>query len=230
MTASARTDGDAARPGIVGANGVELTPRGRRTRGKLVAAAREVLEAVGYPAATVTGVTDKSGVSLGTFYRYFDNKEELFLLLLRSLVETLYDAVGGAWQSDDAEESLRVSTLRYLTAYHENRLLIGALRDMASSVPKAAELWWELRQQTYQRMRGNMEDLASRRGMNPDLAVAALGGMVEQFAYFWYVEGERYGHVRDMPPLEEAARDLSTIWHRSLYLDGEASAARRSHG
>jgi AcrR family transcriptional regulator len=213
-------DVDAVVPdfGVLDPDQLALTPRGKRTRARLVQAARELLEDVGYPAATVTEVTRRSGVSLGTFYRYFDNKEELFLLLLRSLVETLYDSVGGVWRDDDVQGSLKDTTKRYLTAYCDNGRLIAALRDMASSVPEAAQLWWELRMHTYRRMVVHLTEVAEKRGLQPDLAVAALGGMVEQFAYFWYVEGERYG--RQQPSLDDAAFNLSQLWYRSIYLDG----------
>lgn len=219
MSSSLDTGALAPDFGFLDADTLDLTPRGKRTRARLVQAARELLEDVGYPAATVTEITRRSGVSLGTFYRYFVNKEALFLLLLRSLVETLYSAVGGTWRNDDVQGSLRESTQRYLTAYYDNRRLIAALRDMASSVPDAASLWWELRMRTYRRMHVYLVEPANQHGLQPDLAVAALGGMVEQFAFFWYVEGERHG--RELPTLDEAAQTLSQMWYRSIYSDND---------
>ena len=192
-----------------------ITARGERTRKRLVEGARELLEEVGYKNATVTEITQRSGVSLGTFYRYFDNREALFLLLLRSVVGVLYESVTGAWTPGDPQTSLRETTRRYLQAYYDNRHLIAALRDMASSVPQAAELWWELRMYTFSRMERHYGDVDASDGQQRKLAITALGGMVEQFAYYWYVEGERYS--RKQPNIDHAAESLSQIWYRSLY-------------
>lgn len=195
-----------------------LTPRGERTRQRLLQGARELLEEVGYREATVTAITRRSGVSLGTFYRYFENREALFLLLLRSLVGVLYDSVTGTWTRDDVAASLRRTTRCYLEAYYENRLLIASMMDMASSVPEAAELWWELRQYTYSRMERHLDGQgAIEEGFDPRLAVAALGGMVEQFAHYWYVQGERYD--REPPALDEAADTLGAIWYRACFVE-----------
>ena len=201
--------------GAFGSSEATFTPRGLRTRGKLIEAAREILEEVGYPDATVTLITQRSGVSLGTFYRYFENKEQLFLLLLRSLVLTLYEAVSGTWRPDDVLGSLRESSRRYLTAYNDNRKLIAAMRDMASSVPDGAALWWELRLHTYKRMEHYLTSVVTGRGLDPAMTVSALGGMVEQFAYYWFVEAERYG--REPPDIDEAADTLGRIWYETLY-------------
>ena len=55
-----------------------LTPRGQRTRGRLVAAARQVFQEVPFAEARITDITARAGVASGTFYTYFDSKEDLF--------------------------------------------------------------------------------------------------------------------------------------------------------
>lgn len=202
----------------------KLTSRGERTRQRLMQSARDLLEEVGYHDSTVTDITERSGVSLGSFYRYFDNKEELYLLLLQSLVQELYDSVGGTWDETDVEGSLRRSTLRYLEAYHANRRLISALQDMAGVVPESARLWWELRLRTFQRMQRFLEN-SSDEGDGPHYVASALGGMVEQFANYWYVQGERHGGKP--PPLDEAAVTLARLWYRAVYADKKLKTRRR---
>jgi AcrR family transcriptional regulator len=185
--------------------------------------ARRLLEEVGYHDSTVTDITERSGVSLGSFYRYFDNKEELYLLLLQSLVQELYNSVGGVWDAKDVEGSLRRSTMRYLEAYHVNRRLISALQDMAGVVPESARLWWELRLRTFQRMQRFLDN--SSDSSDADYVASALGGMVEQFANYWYVQGERHGGKP--PPLEEAAVTLARLWYRAVYADKTPKSRRR---
>src|SRR5262245_41249262 len=191
------------------------TPKGRNTRDRILEAGRSVIEQRGYFASSVTEITGRSGVALGTFYRYFDSKDVLFLQLLEQLIKDLFESVNGSWGKDDEMENLRESSLRYLTAYHSNRKLIAGMIQMAGAVPECAALWWDLRTRTYDRMKRYVEKSKVGRELNPELTAIALGSMVEQFAYYWYVEAERNG--KRVPKLEEAADVLSQIWYRAVY-------------
>lgn len=59
-----------------------VTARGVRTRASLVAAARTVFERAGYLDARLTDITKEANCSTGTFYTYFDNKEQIFAAVL----------------------------------------------------------------------------------------------------------------------------------------------------
>lgn len=191
------------------------TPKGRNTKARILEVGRSVLEQRGYFDTSVGEITRRADVALGTFYRYFDNKDALCLELLETLVTELYESVSGSWARDDTIENLRVSSLRYLTAYYANRRLIAAMLQMAGAVPACAALWWALRKRTYDRMKRYLVLSKSARPLDPDLTATALGSMVEQFAYYWYVEAERNG--KPVPTLEQAADVLSRIWYRTVY-------------
>ena len=55
-----------------------LTARGLRTRENLVSAAHRVFERTPFPDARLSDITAEAGVAAGTFYTYFDAKEEIF--------------------------------------------------------------------------------------------------------------------------------------------------------
>src|SRR4051812_43096095 len=61
------------------------TERGRRTVRKLLEAAAQEFGARGFHEAAITGITARAGVALGTFYTYFQSKEELFRALVRDM-------------------------------------------------------------------------------------------------------------------------------------------------
>lgn len=70
------------------------TERGRRTlRAILDAAATEFGER-GFHDTGITHITQRAGVALGTFYTYFDSKEEVFRALVRDLSAQVRDTVG----------------------------------------------------------------------------------------------------------------------------------------
>ncbi len=58
------------------------TKRGRETRDKLLVAAEKEFGERGFHEAAISGITQSAGVALGTFYVYFDSKEEIFRALV----------------------------------------------------------------------------------------------------------------------------------------------------
>jgi AcrR family transcriptional regulator len=196
------------------------TAKGLRTRQRLLESGRAVLEERGYFEATVGDIAGRADVALGSFYRYFGNKDRLFLLLLEELVEKLYASTGGSWRGDDTQAALKATTRRYLESYYEERRLIAALLQMAAAVPECAALWWELRTRTHARMAEYLRlAVPQPEGRAPMLA-SALGSMVERFAHHWFVEAERLG--RETPTLDEAADVLASIWYGAVYREMES--------
>lgn len=58
------------------------TARGRRTRDKLLQAAEVEFGDKGFHETSISGITHRAGVALGTFYTYFESKEEIFQALV----------------------------------------------------------------------------------------------------------------------------------------------------
>src|SRR5918994_985060 len=64
-----------------------LTPKARRTRGRILEAALGLFADRGYEATTMRDVAREAGASLGLAYRYFASKEEFALALYMGLAE-----------------------------------------------------------------------------------------------------------------------------------------------
>src|SRR3712207_9046809 len=58
------------------------TERGRKTLRRLIEAAAAEFGERGFHEAAITGITPRAGVALGTFYTYFESKEEVFRALV----------------------------------------------------------------------------------------------------------------------------------------------------
>src|SRR6185503_3465171 len=57
--------------------------RSRRSYEALISAAEELFAVHGYDAIGTPEIAQKAGVSVGTFYRYFDDKHEVYLEIMR---------------------------------------------------------------------------------------------------------------------------------------------------
>lgn len=62
-----------------------VTPRGQKTRAKLLKAAESVFGEKGYERASIADITRKGGVALGTFYVYFPDKQSIFVEVVDEL-------------------------------------------------------------------------------------------------------------------------------------------------
>ena len=67
------------------------TARGRKTLRKLLDAAREEFGAKGFHDASVAGITMQAGIAQGTFYIYYESKEDIFRDLVLDLGRQLRD-------------------------------------------------------------------------------------------------------------------------------------------
>jgi len=70
------------------------TARGRKTRERLLEAAEIEFGARGFHDASISGITHRAGVALGTFYTYFESKEEIFSALVRYMSERTRQWIG----------------------------------------------------------------------------------------------------------------------------------------
>lgn len=85
---------------VSSSNKAPKTERGRRTRNKLLEAAEVEFGEKGFHEAAISGITYRAGVALGTFYTYFESKEEVFRALVRYMSrrtrERISERIAGA--------------------------------------------------------------------------------------------------------------------------------------
>jgi AcrR family transcriptional regulator len=114
------------------------TERGRRTVRKLLEAAAEEFGTRGYHEAAITGITQRAGVALGTFYTYFESKEELFRALVRDMSQAtrahVAEAVRGAPDRIAAERIGLAAFIRFTRAHPELYRIIEEAQFVAEDV------------------------------------------------------------------------------------------------
>ena len=85
------------------------TARGQRTLRKILMAALEEFGERGFSDASIVGITRRAKVALGTFYTYFDSKEEVFRALVQDMSDQVRDHVAPALK--DAKDGLDAERL-----------------------------------------------------------------------------------------------------------------------
>lgn len=206
--------------------GEPVTARGRRTRAQLLAAAAEVFAEKRYLATNIADIVARAGVAHGTFYRYFDSKEQIFsevaLDIQRRLLHADAEEGAGAdmpeFRSPSEELLWRITRAnrRYLSIYRENRRLMAVLEQVATFNDEMRAMRRETRTAFVERAQRSIERMQSaglaHRDLDARYAANALGAMVDRFCYVTFVLDEPF-------ELDEAARTLSVLWARSLGLE-----------
>ncbi len=92
--------------------------RSKRMVRALLDATAKVLVEEGWSAASTNRVADVAGVSVGSLYQYFPNKESLVLTLAREHGEAMVAAIEKALENSEEEQSLTVreAIARYVSA------------------------------------------------------------------------------------------------------------------
>lgn len=148
-----------------------------RNRQRLLEAATEIFSAGG-PQASLEAVARKAGVGIGTLYRHFPTRDDLFDAVYRHEVDILGDLAEELAREADPVEALR-------TWLRANVRLVATKRGMIEALQLAAHGSSELKAYTYQRIVGAVALLRGRAveaglirdDVSPEEIVATLFGI-----------------------------------------------------
>ena len=149
------------------------TAKGRRTENELRDAARELISSEGYANTTIVGITETAGKSLGSFYNYFESKEELWQAATDAALESVGDyldslTVGFEDPVEKFTQSFRLSGRLFRLEPQLSRVL---LNSEAAAFAAAGGL--------APRSRRDIESAAAQGRFDvddPDLALAIVAG------------------------------------------------------
>lgn len=101
---------------------VPRTARGRQTLRKLLDAAAKEFGEKGFHEASISGITRRAGTALGSFYTYFDSKDEIFRALVKDMSEQVATHAKGAVTPDLTPFEIERAALRaFLDFVRENK-------------------------------------------------------------------------------------------------------------
>ena len=174
-------------------------PRSRKgalTRARIVEAAKAVFEEQGFLEARISDIADRAGLSHGSFYHYFESKEQIFHEVASAIDAEL--AAGMAIVLDRAskatpEERLTGALRLHFETYRKEARMMGVIEQVQrhDDAVRAARRAHHL---THGRQVAESIEQLQRYGLadptlDPQLAAAALGAMTWGFAEQWLLQG-----------------------------------------
>jgi AcrR family transcriptional regulator len=115
----------------------DLRPRGEKTRLRLLEAGARVLPARGYHDARVDDIVEAAGVSHGTFYRYFSNKDDFFRTLAEAASARMIELIDRL-RLDAEPDELRGWLREWFAAYAADGGVISTWQEMQTNEELAA--------------------------------------------------------------------------------------------
>ncbi len=166
------------------------TARGLRTRETLVAAARRVFERDGFINSRLTDITAEAACSIGTFYTYFDSKEEIFTAVMQATQDDMMHP-GLPHVDEDPQNAAAIfesSNRAYLEAYARNAKLMLLLEQVATIDPEFRRLR-VARSNAFavrnaKRIAWLQENGYADPSLDPVMTARALSSIISRMAYY----------------------------------------------
>jgi AcrR family transcriptional regulator len=195
--------------------------KGAQTRARLLEAAKAVFEDTGFLEARISDIAERAGLSHGSFYHYFESKEQIF----REVAETqeaLLTAPPDPVAEPETEgltewDRLLRANRRYLERYRDNGRIMGVIEEVSRYDEHVNEA-----RMARQKHFADRSERAIRRlqeageadpSVDPEIAALALGSMVARMAELWLVD-----HWGDYD-FDTVAEQVTLLWANAIRLD-----------
>lgn len=178
-----------------------------------------MFEADGYEGASISRIVTEADVSRGTFYLYFETKQDVFSELVRGLQAAILEfqddvpSAGPAEPGRHPQRAIEASIRAFLGFYRDNARLLSVLEQVATYHPVFRPMRLEMRRAV---AKGAARFIAAMqrsgevdRLLDPRIAATALTGMVDRFAFVWFILGEDFEE-------DEVVANLARLWLQSI--------------
>ena len=195
--------------------------KGAQTRARLLEAAKHVFEEDGFLDARVTDIAERAGLSHGSFYHYFESKEEIFREVAATVDERLSAPLGAVIMDPSSratpQERIREAMRLYFESYRAQAKIMGLIEQVSrydeevGAVRRARHLRYaeQIAESIRQMQRHGLADSK----LNPEIAAHGLGSMTSRFAEQWLVQRAF------SCSLEDAVDQLSLLYVNAMGLD-----------
>ena len=184
------------------------TERGRRTLRKLLDASAIEFGEKGFHEASVSSITRRAGVALGSFYTYFDSKDALFRALVLDMSENVRTSARAAIDEDmGALDTERAALTAFLDFASDHKEVYRIIDEAEFVDPASYRTHYEtIAERIGQRLRKGAEAGEMREDLGEVEAWAVMGMNVFMGLRFAIWAGER-----DTLSHEDIARQINRL-------------------
>jgi AcrR family transcriptional regulator len=197
--------------------------KGVRTRERLVEAAREIFEEQGFTEARISDIAERAGQSHGSFYYYFDSKEEVFREVAAAVDDQLFAPLDDVIMAKSwlaPQQRIREAMRRHLESYRQHARIMALIEQVSRHDAEVNALRVARHKRHTDEVTKSIRQMQRRKiaDTNLDAAIVAVafGALTHRFAEIWLVQG-----AVDCS-LEHAVEQLSRLFENALRLKAPA--------
>jgi AcrR family transcriptional regulator len=171
--------------------------KGAQSRARLLAAAKEIFEENGFLDARISDIAERAGLSHGSFYHYFDSKEEIFREVAEAVEDQLSAPVGSVIldPTSDATPRERIGEAMrlHMESYRRQARIMGVIEQVSRYDEQVKAARAKRHRQSAEQVEEAIRQLQRHDLVDSTLdaviTAAVLGSMTSRFAELWFVEG-----------------------------------------
>ncbi|CAH1691309.1 TetR/AcrR family transcriptional regulator [Hyphomicrobiales bacterium] len=206
------------------------TPKGRATLQRILDTGAEVFGEVGYVQMRMSDLAERAGLSMGALYRYFDNKDDVFLAIIHDIHNELYAAGTPAdeYRFKTAPlETIYEANRGYLAHYAKHGRVMRAFIEATMVDGRYTHMWWYMRERHIRRVASALardHGLREVNGQPVRMVLETLVSMTEQSAFVWFA---RPVPEATPPRLEDAVKMITMLWYNSFFVSSQTTVDRQ---
>ncbi|WP_315761106.1 TetR/AcrR family transcriptional regulator [Sphingomonas sp. Y38-1Y] len=189
---------------------VPRTERGRRTLRAILDAAAAEFGEKGFHDGSISGITRRAGVALGSFYTYFDSKDAVFRALVRDMSAQVRDHVAPAVRAAPDGIAAEQAGLRHFIDFVRAHKEIYRIIDEAEFVD--AESFRSHYATTAERIEARLTAAAARGEVRADVGAAHAWAIMGMNVFL----GLRFGVWEEERPAEAIAAEMADFLRHGL--------------
>lgn len=189
---------------------VPRTERGRRTLRAILDAAAAEFGEKGFHDGSISGITRRAGVALGSFYTYFDSKDAVFRALVRDMSAQVRDHVAPAIRAAPDGIAAEQAGLRHFIDFVRAHKEIYRIIDEAEFVD--AESFRSHYATTAERIEARLRAAAARGEVRADVGAAHAWAIMGMNVFL----GLRFGVWEEDRPADTVAAEMADFLRHGL--------------
>jgi len=193
-----------------GAGKVPRTERGRRTQQAILDAAAAEFGERGFHEASISGITRRAGVAMGSFYTYFDTKDAVFRALVNHMSAQVRDHVApGIRAASDGIAAEEAGLAGFLSFVREHKEIYRIIDEAEFVDPDSFRRHYAT---TVERICGRLQAAARRGELRDDVGEVHAWAVMGMNVFL----GLRYGVWDDDVAVDDVARAVADMLRRGI--------------
>jgi AcrR family transcriptional regulator len=186
------------------------TERGRRTLRAILDAAAAEFGEKGFHDGSISGITRRAGVALGSFYTYFDSKDAVFRALVQDMSDQVRDQVAPAIRAaSDQLAAERAGLLEFIRFVRQHKEIYRIIDESEFVDPDSFRRHYAT---TAERIHARLSAAATRGEVRGDVDEVHAWAIMGMNVFL----GLRYGVWNDAEPPEGVADRIADLLANGL--------------